>query len=396
MIKPAIAFYLQHYLTPSMTFIYRQLKGVENTFNPFVLCSNKLENLDLFPYGNIYHKRRNLIYFKESRIFSKIYGYHTILSSKPQISNRQNKFFKKVLLNNEVKLIHAHFGPAAIEILPLVQKLNLPLIVTFHGYDASSLLRYEVYKRSLLPLFKYSRIITVSEFMKDVLIQNGADSDKINIVRCGIPVDKFQFIEREAANKKYNNQRKIKFLQISNFVQKKGHEYTIEAINRVINYYSNIQLILAGSGPLLNEIRQLVKIREIDSKVIFTGKVDEEQVLKLMKDADIFLHHSITTESGEQEGIPTVIMEAMATGLPVVSTHHAGIPELIKDGVNGFLVEERNIEEYVKRIVDIVEKENEFPKASRETIERNFNLEKEVKKMIEIYSKHLISSEIHC
>ncbi len=115
-----------------------------------------------------------------------------------------------------------------------------------------------------------------------------------------------------------------------------------------------------------------------------------KRVKELMKQADIFVHHSITASNGDQEGIPNVIMEAMATGLPIISTYHAGIPELITDEFNGYLVEEKDSEEYAKKIRKLLTEDISFiPLNARKTIEEKFNLKKQQIKLNSIYEELL-------
>lgn len=353
--KNSIAFYLQHYLSPSMTFIYRQLKGVSKEFNPIVLVSNVKENIHLFPFDGIFFKGRRKYHSFYNRLKRKITKseFH-YLNIDPKLNKSQVKFFNSIINYNKVKLIHAHFGPSGIEVLPIAKSLNIPLVVTFHGYDASALLNSKNYLENLKKLIRYAHIVSVSELIKNRLIDLGVTDDKITIIRCGIPVEDFRFKERPPISKKLNNNSKIIFLQVSNFVEKKGHFYTIKAFDKLLEKYTNLELWLAGSGEKENNIRQLVNNLGIQNKVIFFGKVSQPEVISLMDKADVFLHHSIKGKDGNEEGIPTVLMEAMSSGLPVVSTYHAGIPELIEHNKTGFLVEEKNIEEYVNVIEQIL------------------------------------------
>jgi len=385
--KPNIVIYLQHYLSPSMTFIYRQINGVQNAVKTIVLSSHKVENMNIFPIEQVHFNFRNLLRIKTSRIFNKIYGRHKLLSRKPKISFNQRNFFSKIISNNNVKLIHAHFGPSGIEILPIAKDLNIPLVVSFHGYDGSVLLKYEDYKQNLKRIFEYSHVIVPSHYMLNELIEKVGKIFNYSIVNYGIPLDDFRYVQRVSVKRKVDRDEDITFLQVSNFVEKKGHFYTVSAFKKLLKFYPNVKLVLAGDGYLKGEIQEQVNKMGLNSKVIFPGAVNHKQVYNFMKEADVFLHHSITSSEGDKEGIPNVIMEAMATGLPCISTFHAGIPELIKDGINGFLIEEKDIESYIEKMKELLEKENDFSIQVRKTIEKDFNLEIQIEKLKNIYSE---------
>lgn len=383
--KPAIAIYIQYYLTPSMTFVYRQLKSAEKNFEPHVLCSDVLNNRTRFPFESIHFKSRNFVRIKKSRYFSKIYGWDKLHSINPRLSFQQKLFFKNILLKKNIKLIHAHFGPGGIEILETAKKLNIPLLLTFHGYDASFLLQNANYRKNIQRVLEYANIITVSEKMKERIILAGAKVDSVSVIRCGIPVDKFKLIQRESLNYKFKNKKFLSFLQVSNFVEKKGHKYTLLAYKNFLSYYSNSNLILGGDGPLRNEIQKFCIELGIENNVKFIGLVDENSVLNLMNKADVFLHHSVTSENGDQEGIPTVIMEAMATGLPVISTNHSGIPELIDNNFNGFLVNEKDVKSYTDVLLNLQNVPSDIGIKAREKIVEDFNLSIETEKLFALY-----------
>jgi len=385
--KPNIAIYVQHYLSPSMTFIYRQIIGVQNAVKPIVLSSHKVENLNMFPIEQVHFRSRNLLRIKTSRIFNKIYGRHKLLSRKPKISFNQNKFFTQIISNNDVKLIHAHFGPSGIEILPITRDLNIPLVVSFHGYDGSILLNYEDYRQNLKKVFEYSHVIVPSDYMLNELNEKVGKIFNYSVVNYGIPLDDFIYIQRVPVKRKVDRDEEITFLQVSNFVEKKGHFYTVSAFKDLLKFYPNVKLVLAGDGYLKGEIKELVNKMSLNNKVFFPGAINHKQVNDFMKKADVFLHHSVTSSEGDKEGIPNVIMEAMATGLPCISTIHAGIPELIEDGINGLLVEEKDINSYVGKMKELMEKENDFSIRARKTIENDFNLDIQLDKLKTIYSE---------
>ncbi len=191
--KTSIAFFMQHYLTPSMTFIYRQINLIKNRCESLVLVSNKLENIDLFPFHNIALKERNFNSLKTSRIFTHFYSIDNLLSINPKLSSRQKKYFESIIKKNNVQVIHAHFGPSGIEILPVARKLKIPLVVSFHGYDASFLLESETYKFGLRELFKYSTVIAPTDFMVNKLSLLGLNFDNSYVIHYGVMLNDFEF-----------------------------------------------------------------------------------------------------------------------------------------------------------------------------------------------------------
>ncbi len=391
--KRVTVFYCQHYLASSMTFIYNQLLSVLQKYNCVVISTFITENVDKFPHKKLFSIEKNRFVKKFLMFWGKLtqkdsYYYFNIA---PFLTLRQRKKIKNILIAKKVNLIHAHFGPSGIEICSLAEELNIPLIVTFHGYDATALIKNKVYKQNLRNLFNYANIICVSDFMKQQLVQIGAISEKISVIRYGTAIDKFSFCKRESlASKKLKNS-KVVFLQVSTFVEKKGHRFTILAFKKFLEYYPNAELILGGDGYLFEEIKKFSKEADVPN-IKFTGFINHNSITELMKKADVFLHHSITAEDGNQEGIPNAIMEAMATGLPVISTWHAGIPEIIKDGYNGYLVKEKDVDEYVIKLKKIMDDDGSLGILARQTIEEEFNLKFQEQKLINNYNSILKSS----
>ncbi len=378
--KPVIAIYPQHYLTISMTFIHRQLIGVSDDFSPIVLASS-VDHLDLFAHEPIFSKKANYIEKACCKLYRTSTGKYAFLSP------RKTRYWKGLLKSHDTKLIHAHFGPSGLEMLPLAMDLNIPLIVTFHGYDASSLLGNTSYRSGLRGLFNYAHIVAVSRDMRGRLIAVGADPAKTTTHYIGVPLEDFKYIERIPISKKVKDGSRLEFLQVSNFVEKKGHEYTIQAFRDFLLKYPNSRLTLAGDGPLRDRIEVACTGSRISEKVRFTGQVTKKQVVSLMTEADVFLHHSVTAKNGDKEGIPTVIMEAMSTGLPIISTFHSGIPELIEDGINGYLIEERDVKGYTEKMLGLLDSKIALGRRASGTIAERFNMTNQNTKLKELYRK---------
>ncbi len=377
--KTQIGIYCEYFLTNSMTFIFRQLIGAQKKFNPIVITQDT-NNLDVFPYHKIYVRKKK----RWERLYSKFY--RIILNKYRALSPKQNRYFEKIIKQNNIKFIHAHFGPSGLDILPLAKKNNIPLLVTFHGYDASELLKNKKYLKDINQLFKYAKIVCISRNMADRLVDYGANNKNISVHYIGIPINRFPFFERKPISEKLKSNLELNFLQVSNFVEKKGHYYTIKAFNKFLPNYRKSKLVLAGDGPLKEKMINFVSELGLSDHVIFLGNVSTEYVSKLMEKSDIFLHHSITSKSGDMEGIPTVLMEAMSSGLVVISTYHSGIPELVENNVNGFLVPEKNVDAYVNVLNKIVTTDiSHINRNAHKTIENDFNIHKQNNKLIQIY-----------
>ena len=297
----------------------------------------------------------------------------------------KNKTFKKqlnqLLEEFQPDVIHCHF---AFEALTLLDNYNgkIPVVVHFHGYGASKCLKRKSYIRKLNSHLQRSNVysICVSEYMEDNLRKNGVNIGKPLILYYGINMSYFkpQLVSL--------NNNKFTFLQVSTLVQKKGIDITLRAFSEFLKgkNASNYQLILTGDNkPELDYYKSYAAELKINNQVVFYGRANHTQVLDLMSNAKVFVHHSITPKDGDKEGIPNAIIEAMAMKLPILSTVHSGIPELVEDGVNGYLVPEGNVELYVKRMNDILSWE--LLDKNRKVIELKFNYDTHNKILISFY-----------
>lgn len=364
----AVAVYVRDFLPVSMTFVYRQLLGVRGAFDPIVLASG-VANRELFPFDPVYAHPIGL----DEKVAR--YVKRRTRRSFVHIAPRRLRAWERALRKHDARLLHVHFGNRALEVLPLARRLGLPLLVTFHGMDASSLLRDPVYRAGLKDLFAYAKVLAVSDTMARRLEAEGAADVAVHHV--GIPLDAFPYVAR-------TRKPAVEWLQVSNFVEKKGHVYTVEAFHRL--GHADSRLTLAGDGPLRPEVELLCGKLGLGDRVRFPGKVSEREVAALMRDADVFVHHSVTARDGDQEGIPTVLMEAMATGLPVLSTEHAGIPELVTDTVTGHLVPERDVDAYVERMRAVLAGDpTEMGRRAAERVRDGFDLATQNAKLVEHY-----------
>lgn len=166
---------------------------------------------------------------------------------------------------------------------------------------------------------------------------------------------------------------------VCRLVEKKGLTFALEALARVRDRGLRFEYHLVGDGPLREELEQLRDKLGLADFVTMHGALAREQVAPILADSHLFLSPSVTARDGDQEGTPTAIMEAMATGLPVISTVHSGIPELVSDGVSGFTVPEWDVAQLADRIAFLLEhpeKWESFGRAGRAIVERDYDAEK--------------------
>lgn len=245
-------------------------------------------------------------------------------------SNDLEKYFRAKKIN----VVLAEYGQSGCAVLPICKKLSIPLIVHFHGADASSKKVLDLYKNKYKELFDYcSYIVAVSHKMINRLAKLEAPSSKLVYAVYG-PQDQFFNVNPDYANGY--------FLSVGRFVEKKAPFLTILAFKQLQDKHQNAKLVMVGDGPLLPICKVLVNslgIRNIE----FKGALPNDKVFSLFKQAFCFLQHSMIANDGDAEGTPVAILEAGAAGLPVISTFHEGIPDVVVHNKTGFLVQEGDI-----------------------------------------------------
>ncbi|HHD2965219.1 glycosyltransferase [Clostridium perfringens] len=377
-----ILIYTSKFLPKSETFIYNQGNSLKK-YNNIMFCCTKRENSDIFPEDNISvisDIRRNIVFIINACL-KRLKCYKLIPNKKLYYR------IEKIIKDNNIDLVHVHFAHNLIPIYPILSKLKIPTVVTFHGYDASTLLKYKSYVKTLNKMLNCKNIygITVSKTMKDELIKIGIDKSKLIPQYIGTDLKFFN-----SKNKK-KLKNKIKLLQVSRLCEKKGHVYTLRAIRRYIDLYEdNIEFTIAGDGPLRKDIENEIKKLNLEKNVIMLGSVNKNEVKDLMSKTNIFVQHSITSVEGDKEGIPITLMEAMAMKIPVISTIHSGIPELVRDGKDGYLVKERDVEDFAKKIRLLVKNYNKMCIDTEFWLNENFNIYENNKKLNDIYN-HIIN-----
>ncbi len=363
-----------------MLHIYRQITAL-NRCAP-VVVAQKRENAERYPFQPVYIVQKPPTHFLR-RFWLKQ------LQNKPwQVSNTELSALLAVLSETRARLLHVYFGHIAVHLLPLIRTWGNPSIVSFHGADVMVDMNKPAYREATLQMLRAVKLVLVrSESLRRALVDLGCDPEKIGIQRTGIPLEEFPFRERGVPQS-----GEWLFVQAGRLIEKKGLPVTLRAFAIFLNRYPNATLTIAGEGPFLEELQRLARELDIAEHISFTGFVSQEQLRDIYYQSHIFLHPSQTGHDGNREGIPNSMLEAMATGMPVFATEHGGIPEAIENGVSGVLVPEHEHEALAQALLDAAEDPaflSRIARAGADVVRENFDLEKQARRLEEIYFKLL-------
>lgn len=256
---------------------------------------------------------------------------------------------ERFIKENEIDTLLCEYGPLGALMTEGCKRANVKLYVHFHGYDATTYDTIKEYKNRYIAMGEYaSRIIVVSNDMKDELSQLGLKKDKVFVIPCGIDLTRFTYSTDLA---RYSSKR---IIYVGRFTEKKSPLLTITSFKLVLDKVPDAKLIMIGDGELLNQSKKLVKDLELTSSVVFEGILDSNAVSEALSRAAIFVLHSVKAPSGDCEGTPNSLLEASACGLPIVSTFHAGIKEAVVHEKSGFLVDENDGVQMATYLVELL------------------------------------------
>lgn len=351
----------------SETFIRDQINGFSKLAEVFTIHSGRLP------------ERREDGSLLSSRLFWVL---HKIVKG---VTGKRNNFFgnygiKKFLKENRIDVVLSNYGIAAAHLSPICKDIGIPLLVIFHGHDATDQKLLRQYKVKYQFLFRNAAsIVVVSNDMKSRIASMGASHEKIEVVPCGVDLTKF---------KPHPSPKSKMFLAVGRFVPKKGPLYTIRAFHEVWKKNNDARLVMVGAHKgLQEECAALVNSLGIGEAVQFPGVLKQSEISELMSKAVAFVQHSVIAPNGDMEGTPVSIMEAGASGLPIVSTLHGGIKDAVVHEQTGYLVEERDVMGMAKYMTKLLEEPKLAAKlgsAGRQHMEANYDQAKQIGKLFEL------------
>jgi colanic acid/amylovoran biosynthesis glycosyltransferase len=290
-------------------------------------------------------------------------------------------------------IIHCHYGRNGLKAVLLqdLQVIKGKIVVVFHGNDISRYLQIhgdEVYNY----IFAQADLLQpISQHWQNKLIALGCNSDKIAVHHMGINCDKFV----PATAQKNSDQEtlpEILIVSVARLVEKKGLTYGIEAVGRLIKKIPQLKLkyYIIGDGVLKPQLESQIQQLNLENTVELLGWRKQQEVQQLMSQADVMLASSITSKDGDCEGIPVSLMEAMAQEIPVISTYHSGIGELVADGISGYLVPEKEVVAITAKLEHLVthpQLRRQMGQAGRKRVIEEYNIKLLCDRLTQIYQQ---------
>jgi colanic acid/amylovoran biosynthesis glycosyltransferase len=343
---PVAVHFCATFLKPEMLHIYRQINGLRSFSS--VVFTLRRENTAQFPFEPVITFPKPLTH--QLRRFWQ----RTIRHGPVKIYQTEAERMARALEGVNASLLHIYFGHIGVLLLPLIERIARPVVVSFHGADGLvDLDRPRVRAATEQMLEAVTLVLARSESLVERIAELGCPREKIRIHRTGIPLNELPFRERDApAGGAWH------FIQACRLIPKKGLTTTLRAFAGFARDFPAAKLTIAGEGPQREELVRVTSELGIADRVNFDGFLSQAELRALFFRANAFLHPSELGPDGNEEGVPNSMLEAMATGLPVIATRHGGIPEAIDDGQSGLLIEERDaagLEAAMRRVATSLE-----------------------------------------
>lgn len=375
------------YLKPEMQSLYRQISGLTRIRT--VVYAQSIENRSLFPFEAV-TKMTKLHHRTKGNFLLRFWFKYVICQWPPPI--RINKYvgpchpydMPERLRADAPDLVHIYYGHKAVRFLGMLKDWGGPWIVSFHGVDAAKFLDQPGYLDQLQEVFQIAHLVLGrSQSLLDRLEKLGCPPEKLRLNATPIPLNHLPFIQRQPPA-----DGAWQLVQACRLIPKKGILTTLKAFQQVLQQFPNARYILCGDGPQAEAIRATAETLGIAHQVELRGWMKPPALQQAYFDAHLFLHASELTPEADQEGVPNSMLEAMATGLPVVATLHGGIPEAVTSGHDGLLVPERSPDDLAQAILTLLHDPALWHRLSQNaatTVREKFDSEVQVRHLEDLY-----------
>ena len=368
----AVAHFRRKLFNPTETFLYNYLTSFRRIIP--VCVTYQRQNNEWFPFQ---HPMVEL--YKWDLLHKNMRKFRRVLNRRYVMLKFDNRKTFATIDRYNVRVLHAHFGYTGSEILPVKQNTGLPLITTFYGEDVSALPTMTNWQLAYGRLFSEGdQFLVEGPNMRKRLIAIGCPFEKIKIQRIALHMNRYPFRPRTPKTKNQN----VRILFCGSFREKKGLMYALEVVQRVYQKYSNIEFYIIGDGELRPQVENYINLNRMHNYTRLLGFLSHKQMIETMDSADIFIHPSVTAENGDSEGgAPTTILEAQACGLPVLSTTHADIPNIVVPEKSALLAPERDVDTLFRCLYHLLSQKEQWAEmgsVGRDFVEKYHNITHEV------------------
>lgn len=381
---PSVASYCTTFLKPEMLHIYRQVTGLRN-YRTFIICRER-QCEDRFPFPDLERLPR------VRSNFLRRFWLKYIRREPPIVYRGEYGVLARLLERRQADLMHVYFGHTGVHLLPFIRRWPRPVVVSFHGMDIQTRNGHPGYEERLRSLLQEIPLVLArSRSLIERLQQLGAPPERIRLNRTGIPMDAFPAVPRQRPA-----DGGWQFVQACRLIEKKGLDVALRAFGRFYSQHSQSRFVIAGEGPLLEPLHRLVAELGLQQSVHFAGFLDQGALRELYGRSHAFVHPSQMTADQNQEGVPNAMLEAMATGLPVIATRHGGIPEAVEHGSSGLLVEERDESGLAVSLQQLVSEDGLWERLGREAasaVRRDFEHGEQIARLEGFYDEALTSRQ---
>ena len=361
-----------------MLHIYRQLTGLK-AFETFVITKYR-QNADRFPFDDV-----EPLVTPRRHVLRR--GYLKYIAREPALIYRgEYDAIRRILIRRDPDLIHVYFGNTGVHLLPLLSKWDRAWVVSFHGMDVQRRPKEKGYDRKLAEVLQLAPLVLVrSQSLAKRLQELGCSPDRIRLNRTGVPLQSFPWIERSVPA-----DGRWQLVQACRLVEKKGLLTTLAAFRRFISDYPKARLVIAGEGPMKDALVRRINELSMGNQVTLAGFLNQDDLRQVYAESHIFIHPSELAADSNQEGIPNSMLEAMASGLPVVATRHGGIPEAVQEGVDGLLVPERDEPALYEALLKLATQPDLWQRMGKQasrSVAENFEQQQQIDRLEMVYSE---------
>ncbi len=377
------------YLKAEMQSIYRQIAGLSRVRT--TVYAQWVENESMFPFQPLV--RLTKLHHRPKGNFILRFWYKYVVRQWPppvQINKYTGPCHPWDIVDklkiHQPDLVHAYYGHKAITYLPMLQEWGGPWVVSFHGVDVSTKLheKGEETTGTLQDVFQKAELVMArSDSLLQRLKDLGCPEEKLRLNRTPIPMDHLQPAVRTPPP-----DGEWRIVQACRLIPKKGILTAIKAMEKVIATWPKAQFLICGTGPQEAKLREVIEQRELSQHIKLLGWLSQEQLIEIYHQAHLFLHPSEVTKDSDQEGIPNSMLEAMATGLPVVATQHGGIPEAVTHAHDGLLVPEKDPGALADAVLSLLHDPALLAECSRHaaaSVRQRFEAARQVRALEDIY-----------